>query len=87
MKVTKKMMQSAVSRHFNSETYPSLVTSSAYQYLYYKQQGQPKIAKQFITDSDVRKKVAQLEKKKAIKRRVKSQIGNSSWIAKEMRFD
>lgn len=61
-KITKAMVTKAENAHFRSETYPSLVKAHALNYLYYKQHKKMGIAKEFLTSSEVRKKVKTLER-------------------------
>ena len=67
IRVTKKMVDEAEDKHFRTESDASLVKSHAITYLYYKQRGEMKKAKYFLSCPEVKKKVEQLEGGKIIR--------------------
>ena len=64
MKITKAMITKAGREHFNKEDYKSLVKFHVLSYLYYKQKGDMKTAKRYLTGKKVKQKVKELEKEK-----------------------
>jgi len=89
MKITKLMLKRAEREHFNKEDLKSLVKLHALSYLHYKQKGDLKSAKRYLTGKDVKKLADKIEsrkmRKKSIKKAIKGVFG-VDFIAKETKI-
>lgn len=89
MKITKAMVTRAEREHFNKEDLKSLEKFHALSYLHYKQKGDIKGAKQYLTGSNVKKLAKKIEAKKSIKKAIRKKIGgigSADFIARETKL-